>query len=41
MHNMGRIYHIYDLYKEMYQNELKGDELGTSLSSSQFSSTFK
>ena len=41
MHNMGRIYHIYDLYKEIYRNELKGDELETHLSSSQFSSTFK
>lgn len=37
MHNIARIYHIYDLYKEMYQNELNGDELGTSLSSSHMS----
>ena len=39
--NMGRIYNIYDFYKEIYQNELNGDELGTSLSSSNFSSNFK
>lgn len=37
MHNIGRIYHIYDLYKEMYKDELNGDELGTSLSSSHMS----
>lgn len=37
MHNIGRIYHIYDLYKEMYEDELNGDELGTSLSSSHMS----
>ena len=41
IHNMGRIYNIYDLYKEIYQNELNGDELGTNLSSSNFSSNFK
>lgn len=41
MHNMGRIYNIYDLYKEIYQNELNGDELGATLSSSNFSSSFK
>ena len=38
MYNIGKIYHIYDLYKEMYQNELNGDELGTFLSSSHMSS---
>lgn len=38
MHNIGRIYNIYDLYKEIYQNELNGDELGATLSSSNFSS---
>ena len=37
MHNIGNIYHIYDLYKEMYKDELNGDELGTSLSSSHMS----
>lgn len=40
MHNMGRIYNIYDLYKEMYKNELNGDELGMKLPSSGFSSNF-
>lgn len=39
--NMGRIYNIYDLYKEIYQNELNGNELGASLTSSNFSSNFK
>ena len=41
MHNIGRIYNIYDLYKEIYKNELNGDELGIKLSSSQYSSNFK
>ncbi len=41
IHNMGKIYNIYDLYKEIYQNELNGDELGSNLSSSNFSSNFK
>lgn len=41
MHNIGKIYNIYDLYKEIYKDELNGDELGIKLSSSQFSSTFK
>lgn len=35
---IGRIYNIYDLYKEIYQNELAGDELGMGLSSSSFRS---
>ncbi len=39
--NIGRVYNIYDLYKEIYKNELNGDELGVTLSSSGFSSTFK
>lgn len=39
--NIGRVYNIYDLYKEIYKNELNGDELGIGLSSSGFSSTFK
>lgn len=38
MNHIGSIYNIYDLYKEIYKNELNGDELGVSLSSSQFSS---
>lgn len=38
--NIGRVYNIYDLYKEIYRNELNGDELGIGLSSSGFSSTF-
>ncbi len=41
IHNIGKIYNIYDLYKEIYKNELNVDELGTTLSSSNFSSTFK
>ena len=41
MHNIGRIYNIYDLYKEIYKNELNGDELGIKLYSSQSSSNFK
>lgn len=39
--NIGKVYNIYDLYKEIYKNELNGDELGMGLSSSGFSSTFK
>lgn len=39
--NIGRIYNVYDLYKEIYKNELDGDELGMGLSSSGFSSTFQ
>lgn len=39
--NIGRIYNIYDFYKEIYKNELNGDELGIKLSSSQSSSFFK
>lgn len=38
--NIGRVYNIYDLYKEIYKNELNGDELGVGLSSSGFSSNF-
>ncbi len=41
MRNIGKIYNIYDLYKEIYKGELNGDELGIKLSSSQFSSNFK
>ncbi len=39
--NIGKIYNVYDLYKEIYKNELNGDEFGMGLSSSGFSSTFK
>ena len=39
--NFGRVYNIYDLYKEIYKNELNGDELGMGLSSSGFSSNFR
>jgi len=39
--NIGKVYNIYDLYKEIYKNELNGNELGMGLSSSGFSSTFK
>lgn len=38
--NIGRVYNIYDLYKEIYKNELDRNELGIGLSSSGFSSTF-
>lgn len=41
MNRIGRIYNVYDLYKEIYHDELNGDELGAKLSSSQFSSNFK
>lgn len=41
MNHIGRIYNVYDLYKEIYHDELNGDELGAKLSSSQFSSNFK
>lgn len=39
--NIGKVYNIYDFYKEIYKNELNGDELGMRLPSSQFSSSFK
>lgn len=40
LQNIGRIYNIYDLYKEIYKDELNESELGLNLSSSS-SSTFK
>ena len=40
LQNIGKIYNIYDLYKEIYKDELNIDELGINLSSSS-SSTFK
>ena len=39
LRNIGRIYNIYDLYKEIYKDELNENELGLNLSSSS-SSTF-
>lgn len=38
MKNIGKVYNIYDLYKEIYKNELTDDKLGSSLSSSKMSS---
>ena len=38
---IGKVYHIYDLYKEIYQDELMTDEFGINLPSSSNSSTFK
>ena len=38
MKNIGKVYNIYDLYKEIYKNELTDDKLGSSLSSSKISS---
>ena len=40
MQKIGNIYNIYDLYKQMYHDELKEDELSVNLSSSS-SSSFK
>lgn len=37
INNIGRIYNVYDLYKEIYKDELNGNELGTGLSSSNMS----
>ncbi len=38
LNNIGKIYNIYDFYKDIYKDELDGNELTTGLSSSQFSS---
>lgn len=38
MKNVGRIYNIYDLYKEIYKNELSENKLDTDLTSSKISS---
>ncbi len=38
INNIGRIYNIYDLYKEIYKNELLEDKLNTHLTSSKMSS---
>ena len=38
MNNIGRIYNIYDLYKEIYKNELLEDKLNANLTSSKMSS---
>lgn len=36
MHNVGKIYNIYEWYKEIYKDELEENILGIGLSSSQF-----
>lgn len=41
INHIGKIYNVYNLYKEIYRDELNVDELGTKLLSSQFSSNFK
>lgn len=38
MQNIGRIYNVYDLYKEIYKNELKDNKLDENLTSSKMSS---
>lgn len=38
---IGKIYNIYDLYKEIYKDELISDEFGLNLPSSNSSSSFK
>ncbi len=38
MSNVGKIYNIYDLYKEVYKNELIEDKLNSHLTSSKMSS---
>lgn len=38
---IGKVYHIYDLYKEIYKDELISDEFGFNLPSSNCSSSFK
>ena len=38
MNNIGKIYNIYDLYKEIYKNELLEDKLNSHLTSSKMSS---
>ena len=35
---IGKVYNVYDLYKEFYHDELNGDEFNKRLSSTQFSS---
>lgn len=41
LQRLGKVYHIYDLYKEIYQDELMTDEFGINLPSSNSSPTFK
>ena len=41
LRNLGRIYSIYDLYKELYKDELISDGFGLNLPSSSSSPTFK
>ena len=38
INNIGRIYNIYDLYKEIYKNEILEDKLNSHLTSSKMSS---
>ena len=40
LQKIGKVYNIYDLYKEIYKDELISDEFGLNLPSSN-SSTFK
>ena len=41
LQKIGKVYNIYDLYKEIYHDELISDEFGVTLPSSSSSSTFK
>ena len=41
LQKIGKVYNIYDLYKEIYQDELISDEFGLNLPSSSSSSSFK
>lgn len=41
LQSLGRIYHIYDLYKELYQDELNLNQLSLDLPSSNSSPTYK
>lgn len=41
LQKIGNVYHIYDLYKEIYHDELISDEFGLNLPSSGSSSSFK
>lgn len=41
MHKIGKVYNIYDLYKEIYHNELISEDFGVNLPSSSSSPTYK
>jgi len=41
LQKIGKVYNIYDLYKEIYYDDLVSDELGVNLPSSSSSSSFK